>query len=464
LYIKLKIKLTNKFNENINFLYDQGNKTIFIYAENLKIFLTGMIDPSLLKSDEGLDILEKSLKKRNEDISIFLSLVELNKKRRDLMTSSENLQSKRNAFSKEIGQLQSSSQNTDQQKIETIKNEVRQISESLKQQKDELTQIDENYEKLMLMIPNVLEEDVPKGESEEENKVVYEFGVKPEYSFTVKPHYDIAENLDLVDFKRGVKLSGSRFYVYNTEISKLERKLINFLLETHEKKGYEERTVPLIVANAAMYGTGQLPKFAGEFYTLEADELNLIPTAEVPLTNLYADEIISEEQLPIKLTSATACFRREAGSAGKDTRGLIRVHQFQKVELVKFVTPENSREEFEKLTADAEDILKKFQLHYRKMLLCSTDTSFSSAKTYDLEVWLPGLNRWMEISSCSNFRDFQARRAKIRYKNTSTGKNEFVHTINGSGVALGRLIAALLEYYQTKDGNVDWEKIYSLMK
>jgi seryl-tRNA synthetase len=423
-----------------------------------------MIDPSLFKNDTGLAQLKKSLNRRNEKESIFGELIELNKKRRELMTSSENLQGKRNTLSKEIGQLQSAKSSADQVKIELIKTQVRVIGEDLKRQKDDLVKIDEDYEKLILMIPNMLDEDVPDGKGEEDNKVVYESGVKPEYKFVVKPHYEIAENLDLVDFKRGVKLSGSRFYVYNAEISKLERKLIDFLLTTHEKKGYKERTVPYLVADPAMYGTGQLPKFAGEFYRLESDGLNLIPTAEVPLTNLYADEILSEDQLPVYLASATACFRREAGSAGKDTRGLIRVHQFQKVELVKFVAPETSSQEHEKLTADAEDILKKFNLHYRKLLLCSADTSFSSAKTYDLEVWLPGLDRWMEISSCSNFRDFQARRAKIRYKNASTGKNELVHTINGSGVALGRLIAALLEYYQTPEGNIDFDKIYSFIK
>lgn len=433
---------------------------IFIYAENVKLFLAHMIDPSLLKNEESLNLVEKSLARRGGKNSFFPELVALNKQRRDLMMSTEALQSKRNSLSKEIGQIQ----NTDKSRVELLKTEVRVIGEDLTRQKNELLKIDESYENLMLLIPNILDDTVPEGNSEEDNKVVYEFGAKPKYNFEVKPHYEVAENLNLVDFKRGVKLSGTRFYVYNAEISKLERKLIDFLLSSHEITGYQERTVPFLVNDSAMLGTGQLPKFAGEFYRLENDALSLIPTAEVPLTNLYADEILGEDQLPVYLMSATPCFRREAGSAGKDTRGLIRVHQFQKVELVKFVSPEKSGEELEKLTGDAEDILKKFHLHYRKLLLCSADTSFSSSKTYDLEVWLPGLQRWMEISSCSNFRDFQARRAKIRYKNTATGKNELVHTINGSGVALGRLIAALLEYYQTEDGNIDWKKIYSLME
>jgi len=423
-----------------------------------------MIDPVLLKNEEGLALLKKSLARRGEKESIFLEIIELNKKRRELMISSENLQNQRNSLSKEIGQLQSASRDSDKNKIEPIKENVRVIGDTLKQQKEDLAKIDADFENIMHLVPNILAEDVPDGKSEEDNKMVSESGPRPEFSFDVKPHYEIAENLDLVDFKRGVKLSGSRFYVYNEEISKLERKLTDFLLTTHEKKGYKERTVPYLVANTAMFGTGQFPKFEGEYYRMDADGLNLIPTAEVPLTNLFSDEIFSEDQLPVYLMSSTPCFRREAGSAGKDTRGLIRVHQFQKVELVKFVSPESSSEELEKLTGDVEDILKKFNLCYRKVLLCSMDTSFSSAKTYDLEVWLPGLQRWMEISSCSNFRDFQARRAKIRYKNTSRAKNELVHTLNGSGVALGRLIAALLEYYQTADGHIDWQKIYSLMK
>ena len=373
--------------------------------------------------------------------------------------TSEDLQSQRNALSKEIGQNQS----TDPSKIEELKNKVRLISDSLKQSKEELIKVEDEYEKQMFLIPNVLDEDVPAGKNENDNIVVYEKGTKPEFGFTVKPHYEIAENLDLVDFKRGVKLSGSRFYVYNSKISRLERKLIDFLLGTHEKKGYQERTVPYLVSDSAMYGTGQLPKFAGEYYKLENDDLNLIPTAEVPLTNLYADEILNEEDLPIRLMSATSCFRREAGSAGKDTRGLIRVHQFQKIELVKFTSPDQSDTEHEKLTRDAEEILERFNFHYRRLLLCTADTSFSSAKTYDLEVWLPGMGRWMEISSCSNFRDFQARRAKIRFKNSITGKNELVHTINGSGVALGRLIAAILEYYQTATGDIDWDAIYKVI-
>lgn len=418
-----------------------------------------MIDPALLKNDEGLKLIEKSLKRRAENDSVFLKLSELTDKRRELMMSSESLQSKRNALSKEIGQIQKS----EPQKAEQLKEEVRSLGDELKKQKEDLGVLNEEYESYLLLIPNILDEETPDGADESANQIIHEKGKKPEFAFTVKPHFEIAENLELVDFARGVKLSGSRFYVYNEEISRLERKLIDFLLTKNAQKGYKEKTVPFLVADHAMLGTGQLPKFAGEFYHIENDDLNLIPTGEVPLTNLYADEILAAENLPVYLMGATPCFRREAGSAGKDTRGLIRVHQFQKVELVKLVKPETSEEELQKLVSDVEDILESFGLHFRRVLLCSGDTSFSSAKTYDLEVWLPGMQRWMEISSCSNFRDFQARRCKIRFKNPASQKNELVHTLNGSGVALGRLIAALLEYFQTPDGKVDFEKIYSFM-
>jgi seryl-tRNA synthetase len=258
-----------------------------------------------------------------------------------------------------------------------------------------------------------------------------------------------------------VKIAGSRFYVYNEQAAKLERLLIQFMLKTHASNGYKERMIPYLVTDQCMFGTGQFPKFQDEYYRLSNDNLNLIPTAEVPLTNLFADEILKAESLPVCLTAATPCFRREAGSAGKDTRGLIRVHQFQKVELVIFSTPEKSSELHEKLTADAEAILKKLNLVYRVQLLCSGDTSSASSKTYDLEVWFPGLNRWVEISSCSHFLDYQARRAKIRYKNEE-GKNDYLHTLNGSGVAAGRLMAALMEYHQ-KDGDIDFEKIETLL-
>ncbi len=275
---------------------------------------------------------------------------------------------------------------------------------------------------------------------------------------TVKPHYEIAEALSLVDFERGVKISGARFYVYNEQIARLERQLANFMLDLHAEAGYKERMVPLVVKDECMFGTGQFPKFADEYYRMDKDGLSLIPTGEVPLTNIYADEILNADQLPIKLTALTPCFRREAGSAGKDTRGLIRVHQFNKVELVKFVRPEESEKEWISLTNDAERVLQKLGLTYRVLSLCSGDMGFTSSITYDLEVYMPGLGRWLEISSCSNFKDFQARRAKIRYKNEA-GKNEYVHTINGSGVAAGRLIAALLEYHQTPYGKVDWAAI-----
>jgi len=418
-----------------------------------------MLDPTLLKTSEGISIITENLRKRGASPQLVEKLAEISRKRGELISSSEGLQSQRNQLSKEIGGLQKS----DPEKAEQIKERVKELIEQLKTEKEELQTVEGEFSGLMEQLPNVLDNVVPEGKDEQDNQVLRQWGEIPQFDFTVKPHYEIAEEQQLIDFERGVRLSGSRFYVYNEEIAYLERKLIDFMLDQHRSNGYKERTVPLLVNDDAMKGTGQLPKFAEEFYRLPEDGLNLIPTAEVPLTNLYADEILTEDQLPLYLTAATACFRREAGSAGRDTRGIIRVHQFQKVELVKFVKPDESQQEHEKLTADAEQILQKLGLTYRVLLLCSGDTSFSSSKTYDLEVWMPGANRWVEISSCSNFVDFQARRAKIRYKDQSSGKNLYLHTLNGSGVAAGRLIAALLEYHQLSDGTVDFEKIYSML-
>ena len=417
-----------------------------------------MIDSSLLKTDQGRDALRKSLTDRQEADTVVDKLSEMSIKRSKLITSSETLQGKRNAISKDIATIK----NENPEKVDALKNEVRSISEDLKKQKEELLELDQIYSDTLLTIPNVLDKTVPVGADEKSNVSVRQVGEIPE--FPAKPHFEVAEEYGLVDFERGVKLSGSRYYVYNEDLSKLERALTNFMLGLHEKAGYKERTVPFLVNNEAMLRTGQFPKFADEYYQIERDGLNLIPTAEVPLTNLYADEIVSEKDLPIQVCSLTPCFRREAGSAGKDTRGLVRVHQFMKVELVKFVKPENSADELQKLTGDAERVLQELDLTYRVIFLCSGDTSFSSSLTYDIEVWMPGLKRWLEISSCSNFKDFQARRAKIRYKDDSTGKNTLVHTLNGSGVAAGRLIAALMEYHQAPDGSIDFDSIYQKLQ
>jgi len=416
-----------------------------------------MIDSAMVKSNDGIEKIKESLLKRNHATDMLQEIRSLNEKRSQLIQSSETLSSMRNKISKEIGTIVQN----DPAKAELLKSEVRAIGEKLSFEKEELNKIEESYRDILLYLPNILDDDVPVGSNENDNIVVRVEGAIPQYNFAVKPHFEIAENLGLIDFGRGVKLSGSRFYIYNDIISRLERALIDFMLKSHRSHGYSEKSVPFLVSDQAMEGTGQLPKFSEDFYRLEKDNLNLIPTGEVPLTNMFGDEIFAESDLPLYVTAATPCFRKEAGSAGKDTRGLVRVHQFQKVELVKFVQPQNSSAELDTLLNHAEVVLKKLGLTYRILLLCSGDTGFSSAKTYDIEVWMPGLDRWLEISSCSNFRDFQARRAGIRYKDQNSGKNTLVHTLNGSGVAAGRLIAALLEYYQQPDGTINWNEIES---
>lgn len=413
-----------------------------------------MIDFQLLKSDEGLARVLTSLRRRG-DTTTSADLKSIGEKRSATIREVEALSNERNVQSKKLGELKAQGK---QAEFDALREMMKDVADRLKVLKEQEAEVEEKFRYVLDRLPNILDEKVPDGKDEAENVVLRTVGEIPKFGFAVKPHFEIAESLSLVDFERGVKISGARFYVYNEQIAKLERRLTDFMLSSHEKAGYKERTIPLLVKDECMYGTGQFPKFADEYYRMDKDGLSLIPTAEVPLTNIYADEILGADQLPIKLTALTPCFRREAGSAGKDTRGLIRVHQFYKVELVKFVKPEESEKEWLALTADAERILQKLGLTYRVVSLCSGDMGFTSSVTYDLEVWMPGLNRWLEISSCSNFKDFQARRAKIRYKNEA-GKNEYIHTINGSGVAAGRLIAALLEYHQTADGGVDWATI-----
>lgn len=369
--------------------------------------------------------------------------------KREIQTKADALRAERNKSSKAIGLLKSKGEDITEasEKVRAIGNEIKSLEEKMKSTEEELDEYN-------LSLPNILSEDVPEGKSEEDNVLIREFGTKREYSFDPLPHYDIGEKLGILDFERGVKISGARFYTYFGLAAKMERALMNFMLDVHSAdNGYEEVWVPGLVNDESLTATGQLPKFREEFYHLENDRLNLIPTAEVPLTNLYRDEILPEDKLPISVMAHTSCFRREAGSYGRDTRGLVRVHQFQKVELVKFCRPEESEEEHQKMLSHAEGILQKLGLHYRVMLLCSGDISASSSKTYDIEVWMPGLNRYMEISSVSNFRDYQARRGKIRYKN-SEGKNLLVHTINGSGLAIGRTLAAIMENYQKEDGSI----------
>lgn len=414
-----------------------------------------MVDFQLLKTDEGLERILKSLKDRG-DQTMAAGLGEAVKERSAIIREVETVANERNTESKKLGELKAQGK---QAEFEVLREKMKGVAERLKTLKEKEARVEEGFTELVIRLPNILDEKVPVGKNADDNIIIRTEGEIPRFTFDVKPHFEIAEAQNLVDFERGVKLSGARFYVYNERIARLERKLAGWMLDLHAAAGYLERNVPLIVKDECMFGTGQFPKFIDEYYRMEKDGLSLIPTGEVPLTNLYADEILDASVLPLSLTAFTPCFRREAGSAGKDTRGLVRVHQFYKVELVKFVRAEDSEVEWKKLTADAERVLQKLGLAYRVIALCSGDMGFTSSITYDLEIWMPGLKRWLEISSCSNFKDFQARRAKIRYKNPETGKNEYVHTINGSGVAAGRLIAALLEYHQMPDGNIDWAAI-----
>lgn len=395
--------------------------------------------------------LKKMLEKRCiKETGIVSELNEIFLKKKKLQAEAESLRNERNKVSKEIGIKKSKGED-----ITEISASMKSVGDKIKEIEDKLSIYEEKILDINLYLPNFLDDEVPFGKSEEDNIEVSKFGEKKNFSFEPKTHFEIGEKLKIFNFERGVKLSGARAYTYFGLAAKLERALMNFMLDTHAKEnGYEEVFVPMLVNDDSMKTTGQYPKFKDEYYRLEADSLNLIPTAEVPLTNLYRDEILSEQELPISIMAHTSCFRREAGSYGKDTRGLIRVHQFQKVELVKFTKPEESESEHKKMLSNAESILQKLGLHYRVLLLCSKDTSNSSSKTFDLEVWMPGLNRYMEISSVSNFKDFQARRGKIRYKNKEN-KNQLVHTINGSGLAIGRTLAAIIENYQTQNGEFE---------
>lgn len=408
-----------------------------------------MIDPRLVR--ENPDLVRQTLKLRRMESAVDLDrLASIDEERRALGSEAEQLREKRNRFSKEIGEKKKKGENAD----EAMK-EVQGINDRIKEIEANVPALDEEYNSLILSVPNTLDASVPAGHDENDNKVVRTWGEKPSFDFEPKAHFDLGTDLGILDFERGVKLSGARFYVYRGLAAKLERAIISYMLDLHTTKhGYTETFAPFLVNDESMIGTGQYPKFKDEYYRMERDGLSLIPTAEVPLTNLYRDEIIDGAQLPIYVTGQSSCFRREAGSAGKDTRGLVRVHQFQKVELVKFVEPETSFDELEKLVANAEAVLQGLGLHYRVMLLCSADTSASSTKTYDLEVWMPGLNRYMEISSCSNFMDYQARRARIRYRKGAGEKAALVHTLNGSGLAAGRTMAAVMENYQQKDGSL----------
>jgi seryl-tRNA synthetase len=408
-----------------------------------------MIDPKFIKEDiEGL---KKLLEIRGMTGAVDLDrLKKMDEERRELILRSDEAREKRNRLSKEIGAKKSGGEDAD-----GLMNEVQGLAEIIKESTERLAAIEKEYAEAHLSIPNFLHESVPVGKDEHDNKVVRTWGEKPRFTFTPRPHYELGVERGILDFERGVKIAGARFYLYRGLAARLERAIINFMLDLHTRKhGYTEMFGPFIVNDDSMIGTGQYPKFRDEYYRIERDALSLIPTAEVTLTNIHRDEILEYASLPVKLTMQSACFRREAGAAGKDTRGLVRVHQFQKVELVKFTDPDTSFEELEKLTHDAEEVLKRLDLHYRVVLLCSGDTSASSSKTYDIEVWMPGMERYLEISSCSNFIDYQARRAKIRFRREKGRKPEYLHTLNGSGLAAGRTLAAVMENYQTENGDI----------
>lgn len=370
--------------------------------------------------------------------------------RRNLLKEAEELKQTRNRVSKEIGQAGAESEAARAKKAE-----MRDVSAKIKEMDEQLRRIDHDLGQLLLDLPNLPDAVVPHGSDESDNVEVRAWGEQPKFAFTPLAHWDIGANLDIIDFPRAGKITGSRFALYYGAGARLERALFNFMLDLHTTEhGYREVFPPFLVNAASMTGTGQLPKFAEDAFRVEGTDLYLIPTAEVPVTNLHRDEILDAEQLPIRYCAYSACFRAEAGAHGRDTRGLIRQHQFNKVELVKFVRPEDSMEELEKLTRDAEKVLQLLELPYRVMLMCSGDLGFAPAKKYDLEVWLPAYGTYREISSCSNFTDFQARRAGIRYRPETGKKAQFVHTLNGSGVAVGRTVAAVLENYQQKDGSV----------
>ncbi|MDE3186289.1 MAG: serine--tRNA ligase [Acidobacteriota bacterium] len=424
-----------------------------------------MLDMGFVRGN--LELVEAKLRARGADPAALLgNFRALDQSRREAITQAEQLKARRNELSQQVGALKKAGQDAT-----ALMEETRALKDRLDELDRTAAALDEQMRQALSSIPNLTRDEVPTGTSEADNVTVKSWGRKPSFDFVPRPHWELGESLGILDLERAAKLSGARFAVYMGAGARLERALISFMLDLHtQKHGYTEVLPPFMVNSKSLFGTGQLPKFAEDLFRCSDTDAEaagrgefkdndhwLIPTAEVPVTNLYRDEILDDAKLPICLTAYTPCFRAEAGAAGKDTRGIIRQHQFQKVELVKFARPEESDAEHEKLTRDAEDILEALDLPYRRVLLCTGDTGFSSAKTYDLEVWLPGQQLYREISSCSNFEAFQARRANIRYKPAgqgAKGKNEFVHTLNGSGLAVGRTWLAILENYQQADGSV----------
>jgi len=406
-----------------------------------------MLDIKFVRENPA--VVQQALANRgtNIDLENFLAL---EKQRREVLSEVEALKSQRNKVSQEISRLKKAGENADE-----LIEQMRGVGDQIAVLDNKVREIETALNNILMTIPNIPHASVPVGKDENDNLEVRKWGTPREFDFEPLPHWEIGERLGILDFERGSKVTGARFTFYRGLGSRLERALINFMLDLHTKEhGYTEFFPPFIVNRDSMIGTGQLPKFAEDMFKLEGLDYYLIPTAEVPVTNLHREEIIDGRDLPLYYTAYSACFRAEAGAAGRDTRGLIRQHQFNKVELVKFVKPEDSYDELESLTQNAERVLQLLGLPYRVVLLCTGDMGFASAKTYDLEVWLPSANRYREISSCSNFEDFQARRAEIKFRREPKAKPEYVHTLNGSGVAVGRTVAAILENYQQADGSV----------
>ena len=406
-----------------------------------------MLDIKYLR--QNIDFVAGKLRERGQEIHLE-RFIALDEKRRDIIREVEALRSERNNVSKMIGERKKNRQDATEiiERMGEVSNRIKELDESQKQ-------VDEEIRQILMTLPNVPHESVVCGKGAQDNPVIRVWGEKPQFSFTPRPHWEIGEGLNILDFARGAKITGARFTLYRGLGARLERAIVNLMLDLHTGvHGYTEVLTPFMVNRESMTGTGQLPKFEEDLFRIDKVDYYLIPTAEVPVTNIHRDEILREKELPITYVAYSPCFRAEAGSYGKDTRGLIRQHQFNKVELVKFTCPESSYEELEKLTENAEEVLKRLNIPYRVVSLCSADLGFSSAKTYDIEAWLPGQEAYREISSCSNFEDFQARRASIRFRREEGGKVEFVHTLNGSGLAVGRTLVAVLENYQQADGSV----------
>lgn len=407
-----------------------------------------MLDLKFVRTNP--DLVREALKKRGQSTEVLDELLRVDQRRRDVIFEVEQLKRRRNEVSDMVARMKKEGKDAS-----SIIEEMRGVSQKIKELDDEVKAIDEELNRLVLGIPNIPHESVPEGKDDSENVEVRRVGEPRQFDFEPKAHWDLGVELGILDFERAGKITGARFTVFREDASRLVRALMAFMLDLHvERHGYSEVYPPFLVNADSMVGTGQLPKFAQDMFKTEGRDWYLVPTAEVPVTNLYRGEILDGAQLPIYHCAYTACFRAEAGSAGRDTRGLIRQHQFDKVELVKFTKPEDSYDELEKLVGDAEDVLKELGLPYRVVLLCTGDLGFSSAKTYDLEVWMPSYGRYVEISSCSNFEDFQARRADIKFRREPGAKAEYVHTLNGSGLAIGRTVAAIMENFQQEDGSI----------